>query len=174
MKKDFVMPILVLTVICLIVTGILAVANNFTEPVISAAKEQKADAAKLEVLPEAAGFEAVEIDGLPSTVTEAYKTTNNVGYIFMLTVPGYGGDIKMICAISEGGALIDGKTLEHSETTGIGSRIDSADFLDQFKGNDGEMNGVSAISGATISSSAYISGIRDAFAAFDMIKGARK
>ena len=35
MKKEFVMPILVLTLICLFISAALAITNNFTGPVIA-------------------------------------------------------------------------------------------------------------------------------------------
>ena len=46
-KKDFVMPILVLTLICLVITAILAVTNNYTQPVIEKAAEVHISAGQL-------------------------------------------------------------------------------------------------------------------------------
>ena len=53
-------PIIVLSVICLIVSGLLAVTNNATLPVIEANNKKIADAARAEVLPEATSFSQVE------------------------------------------------------------------------------------------------------------------
>ena len=172
MKKDFVMPILILTLICLISAAVLAATNSLTEPVITTAKEERSAAARFEIIPEAVEFISIELTGMPKSVTEAYSSSNSVGYIFMVTALGYGGDIKIMCGISEEGNLIACKTLEHSETKGIGTRIvEEGAFSDNLPGKDSSLNGVSAVTGATISSNAYITGIKDAFKAYDIVKG---
>ena len=171
MKKNFVLPILALTLICLIISAALAVTNNFTAPVIVKAAAERAEAARSEVIPEAAGFELMQVEGLPDTVAEVYKSTNNVGYIFMLTTSGYGGDIKILCGIAPDGKIINTKTLQQTETKGLGSKITDDAFAAQFPGKDASLSGVDAISGATISSRAYIGAIQDAFAAYDSVKG---
>ena len=91
-KADFVMPILVLTLICLVLSAVLAFTNKVTDPVIIATENAIAEAARAEVLPEADGFTEVDVE-LPegSFVTAAYKANNGVGYVFMITCNGYGG-----------------------------------------------------------------------------------
>ena len=168
-KKDFVMPIVVLTVICLVITAALAITNSFTEPVIAAAAAQRAEAARIEIIPEAEGFEAVEAAGLPGTVSEVYRTTNDCGYIFMLTTIGYGGEMELICGIDNEGRIISVKTLKHGETKGMGSKTTEEPFRSQFVGKDASLEGVDAITGATISSKAYLGAVQDAFEAFEMI-----
>ena len=171
MKKEFVMPILVLTLICLFISAALAITNHFTGPVIAKAAAGRAEAARSEVVPEADSFELLQADGLPATVKEVYKASNGAGYVFVLTVSGYGGDIGLICGIAPDGTIIATKTLQQSETKGMGSKIMEAPFAGQFPGKDASLDGVDMISGATISSKAYINAIKDAFAAFDIIKG---
>lgn len=171
MKKEFVMPILVLTLICLFISAALAITNNFTGPVIAKAAADRAEAARSEVIPEADSFELLQVEGLPQTVREVYKTTNNAGYVFMLTVSGYGGDINIICGIAPDGTIISAKTLAHTETKGMGSKITEEPFAGQFPGKDASLEGVDAISGATISSRAYINAVKDAFAAYEIVKG---
>ena len=170
MKNDFVKPILVLSLICLVISGALAFTNSVTDPVILLASAEREDNARYEMIPEAEGFERIEIDGLPATVSEVYKATNDVGYIFMISTSGYGGEIRMICAIDSGGILLRNKTLDHTETKGLGARVADAPFADRFNGKDSALEGVAAISGATISSTAYINAIKDAFAAFERIR----
>jgi len=171
MKKEFVLPILVLTLICLFISAALAITNNFTGPVIAKAAADRAEAARSEVIPEADSFELLQVEGLPQTVREVYKTTNNAGYVFMLTVSGYGGDINIICGIAPDGTIISAKTLAHTETKGMGSKITEEPFAGQFPGKDASLEGVDAISGATISSRAYINAVKDAFAAYEIVKG---
>ncbi|NLT14257.1 MAG: FMN-binding protein [Clostridiales bacterium] len=171
MKKEFVLPILVLTLICLFISAALAITNNFTGPVIAKAAADRAEAARSEVIPEADSFELLQVEGLPQTVREVYKTTNNAGYVFMLTVSGYGGDINIICGIAPDGTIISAKTLAHTETKGMGSKITEEPFAGQFPGKDASLEGVDAISGATISSRAYINAVKDAVAAYEIVKG---
>jgi electron transport complex protein RnfG len=171
MKKDFILPIVALTLICLFISAALAITNNFTQPVITKAAADRAEQARSEVIPEADSFELVQIDGLPATVKEVYRTTNDVGYIFMLTAAGYGGDINIICGIGADGKIIATKTLQQSETKGMGSKITEAAFAGQFPGKDAYLSGVDAISGATISSKAYLGAIKDAFTAYESVKG---
>ena len=171
MKKDFVLPIVVLTLICLVISAALAVTNSFTEPVIAKAAAERAEQARSEVIPDATGFELLTVDGLPATVTEVYGTTNNVGYVFMLSTTGYGGEMRLICAIGPDGKLLATKTLAQSETKGMGSRITEDGFAGQFPGKDAALEGVDAISGATISSKAYIGAVKDAFAAYELVRG---
>jgi len=172
MKNDFIKPILVLTLICLLVSGALAVTNSVTEPVIADAAAQRSEEAIRNTIPEAEGFEKVTSDSLPESVKEAYRTTNNVGYVFIVGTSGYGGDMLLICGIGPEGDIIRCATLEQSETKGLGSRITEAQFEQQFTGVDSSMEGVQAISGATISSTAYISAVRDALEAFGIVRGA--
>jgi electron transport complex protein RnfG len=171
-KKDFVMPIVVLTVICLVITAALAITNSFTQPVIEEAAAERAQAARAEIIPEAEDFVLMELEGLPATITEVYKTTNDVGYIFMITTTGYGGEMDLICGIDQQGCIISVKTLSHSETKGMGSKTTEEPFRSQFVGKDSSLDGVEAISGATISSTAYINAINDAFTAWNIAKEA--
>jgi electron transport complex protein RnfG len=105
MKKDFVIPIVVLALICLVISAALAFTNSVTAPVIAAAAAARAEAAEKEVIPDATGFEKLDVDGLPKSVAEVYTTTNDVGYS-LATAKGYGGDIKIICAIRPDGTVI--------------------------------------------------------------------
>lgn len=172
MKNDFIKPILVLTCICLLVSGALAVTNGVTQPVIADAAAMRSEEAIRNAIPEAEGFEQITTEGFPDTVKEAYRSTNNVGYVFIIGTSGYGGDMQLICGVSPDGSILRCATLEHSETKGLGSRITDTQFEQQFAGVDDRMEGVQALTGATISSTAYISAVRDALEAFSIVRGA--
>ena len=171
-KNDFVMPIAVLGIICLVIAALLALTNSATQPVISEAAQKRAEAARSEIIPEADGFELLEAENLPDTVKEVYSTTNDKGYIFMLTTMGYGGEMDLILGMNNDGTIIDVKTLKHSETKGMGSKTAEEPFRSQFPGKDERLEGVDAITGATISSKAYLGAVADAFQAFRQITGA--
>jgi len=176
MNRDFVMPIIVLSLICLFVSGALAVVNNFTAPVIENAAAQRAASARREIIPAASDFELLEAEGLPRTITEIYKAVNNTGYIFMIAAPGYGGNINMICGIDNDGRIIKTAVLSHTETKGMTDpvfaepRPELPGFQGQFSGKDKNLTGINTVTGATISSNAYKNGVRDAFLAFELVR----
>lgn len=179
MKKntfnDIVKPIIVLAGICLVVAAALAYTNLLTAPVIDAAEKEAAEQARAEVLSEADSFSKVDIKGLPAEITEAYKADNGTGYVFIVSTKGYGGLIKLICGIKSDGSIEKTKTLTHSETSGIGSRVVENDsgYSKEYIGKTSDnFNDVDALSGATISSTAYKKAITAAFKAYDKVKGA--
>ena len=170
--SDFVLPIGVLLLICIVASALLALTNSVTAPIIAEAEEKAAEEARIAVMPEADGFEEIQVDGLPETVTGVYKATNGVGYVFMLTADGYGGrnTLSITCGIDSEGKITDTQVLSHEETVGLGSKITGDDFRSQFVGKDASLEGVDIISGATFSSNYYINAIRDAFTAYDLVK----
>ncbi len=170
-NKQYIMCVVVLTAICLFISGALALVNDVTLPVITEASIARAEAARVEVLPEADGFEEVVLEGKPSTVTQLFEATNGAGYVAMVTVKGYGGNIELICGIDADGCITQTKTLSHGETAGLGAKIDTEEYKSQYEGKDASLEGIDAISGATISSTAYKNAINDAFTAYEMAAG---
>ncbi len=174
--KEIIKPIIVLTCICLVVTALLAYINLITAPVIKAADEKAAAEARAEVLSEADSFTQMDTKGLPDEIIEVYKADNGSGYVFMMTSKGYGGDILLICGIKSDGSIEKTKTLSHSETSGIGSRVveNDSDYRKQYVGKTAEnVDEVDAVSGATISSKAYKAAVDAAFKAFEKVKEAQ-
>lgn len=178
MKKSFneiIKPVLVLVCICLVVTALLAYINSVTSPIIAKAEQEKTEQAMSEVLADADGFEKLEFENLPERVTEVYSATNGSGYVFMLTTKGYGGDMKLICGMKSDGTIEQCKTLSHAETSGLGSKTAEDPYRNQYSGKNADtLSEVDAITGATISSTAYKNAIEDAFKAYDMVKEAGK
>ena len=173
MKKALILPVVVLFCICLVVSAALAATNEITAPIISEAEAKAAEEARLQVMPAATdGFQPVQAAGLPETVAEVYRANNGAGFVFMLSTKGYGGEMKLICGIDADGKITACRTMSHGETPGLGSKTTESAFRDQFAGQDESLSGVSAITGATISSTAYIGAIRDAFTAFQIVKEA--
>ncbi|MDR2616169.1 MAG: FMN-binding protein [Oscillospiraceae bacterium] len=171
MKKDFIAPIVVLLLICIVTTGVLAATNSVTAPVIAAAAKERADAERIAILPSADGFELIDME-LPEGVTEAYAATNGVGYVFIVTASGYGGADSLIimAAVSEEGSIIGVTTLANNETQGLGSRVSEPEYQGQFVGMDSALDGYEAVTGATISSEAYRGAVTGALRAFELIK----
>ena len=172
-RADFIQPILVLTLICLICAALLAYLNSVTKPVIEATEAAIAEAARDEVLPGAGGFNKLDVT-LPegSFVTEVYEANNGSGYVFMVTGNGYGGKgtMKLIVSMDPSGAILATKTLQHAETAGMGSKTADEPWRSQFVGVTADtLSSVDTISGATISSTHYLNSIRSVFEAFAAI-----
>ena len=173
MKRTYVMPLLVLTLICLVVSGALAIMETITSPVITSAAAERAQEAMNAKIPAADEFVPIELDGfagIPSTIREVYGTSNDVGYIFIAAISGFSGDITVICGIDNEGRIISSSTLSHTETKGIGTILEMESFLGPFKGLDSQLEGIDTVTGATISTRAYIDAINDIFTAFEVIK----
>lgn len=173
MKKDSLKSVIVITVICLVVAALLALTNSITAPMIAKANEAAEKEALFGVLPNATDFTRLTVEDLPETVTAIYRETEGEGYAAMLRIKGYDSSNPMTVAV---GILPDGTLCNivvvscTGETSGIGTKVSGEDFLKQFEGKTGALEGVDAISGATISSSAFIRAVRDAFTAYDIVK----
>ena len=172
---DFGAPIIVLVLICVVMSGLLALTNSATAPIIAEAERKANEEARLEVLPQADSFLQVEQAGLPEAVREVYQAQNGAGYTFSITTQGYGGKntLKMAVGIDTDGKITGVKVLSHKETAGLGSKITSDEnFCGQFPGLDANgAAGADTISGATFSSNYYKAAIADAFTAFEQVKG---
>jgi len=174
MKRTYVMPLLVLTLICIVVSAALAIMHTITSPIIEEAAQQRAEAAMLETLPDATGFEAISPDdyeGIPSTIRAMYRTTNNVGYLFIAASRGFGGDITIIAGVDNDGRIISTSTLSHSETRGIGNFIEEEWFLGQFVGLGNNFDDIDTIAGATITRDAFVDATVDILVAFEIVRG---
>ena len=173
---DFVLPIVVLVLICAVMSGLLAVTNNITDPIIKAAEEQANKEARLEVLPQADDFEEITAEGLPDSITGVFRATNGAGYTFSIVAQGYGGKgtLKMAVGIDMDGKITGAKILDHKETAGLGSKITTDGFQSQFPGQDAgyvsDIKNIDTISGATRSSNFFRLALTYAFEAFDLVK----
>ena len=166
-------PIVVLCAICIVVTGALAATNNVTAPIIEAATQAAEEAARTELLPDAQGFEAVDLTA--ENVSAIYKTTNDVGVVITSSAKGYGGDVVVMTAFNPDGTIKQIKVTEQAETKGIGSNVvANADYWTRYEGlaADRELvlnQDVDAYTGATISSRAVLSAVNSAIAAYNQI-----
>ena len=84
--KTSIKSVIVLTLICLVVSGILAGINFFTGPIIKEYESRVAYEACYKVMPDASTFEEVHVDNLPKTVTNVYKETTGKGYVFKMDI----------------------------------------------------------------------------------------
>ena len=177
-KKDIIKSIAVLVIICLVVSGALAVVNHFTAPVSAANAAAREDAARKELIPDADSFVQETEVKLPEAVVSAFcaeKGGQALGYVFTTQGKGFDGTISVMCAIDADGKIICVKTLDvSSETKTLGGRTANPEYTNQYAGKDQTLDGVNGISGATITSTAYRGCVEAAFEAFRCMKEAGK
>jgi len=180
-RFDVLKSILILSFICLLVASALAVVNHFTYPKIKSDMAERAYRARIKIIPEADGFALMDIEnlranGLPATITEIYKATNDTGYIFTISVKGFGREnMRLLSGVDMDGKIIqstrDDLVLSHSETPSYFNRVFTDFYLNRFWRNDKDgIEEIDAISGATITSNALKAAMRDALAAFELIR----
>ncbi len=170
-KIEFVKLSVTLFLIAGIMAFLVALVNNITKPVITQQNNQKNALALQEVLPEAEQFTAVyypkkSVDDVE--IMGVYRSSNDVGYCVKVAPRGYGGTIEMIVGFDNFGAVKGVKIVSMSETSGIGTKINEPDFIENFIGRTQtvigdkkvtDKNTVQIISGATKSSKAFIRGM---------------
>ena len=101
-----------------------------------------------------------------------------LGYIFVTSARGYGGDISVMTAIGVDGKIIEISILDATnETPGLGQNVTKESFYSQYKeksgdvtvvknGADSSANQINAWTGATISSKAVNTAVKTAMANF--------
>lgn len=162
-------PILVLGLICIVISGALAVTNSMTAPVIAESTARAQEQARKELLPDADAFHRVEIVPVEN-VSDVYVADNGVGTVITSHSKGYGGTITVMVAFTPEDTIKQIKITEQSETQGLGSRIATdANFQNSFSGLYAApftVDYIQAISGATISSKAVTKAVNAAVDAY--------
>ena len=189
--KEILRLCFVLTVIAAVSAGVLAFVNQKTEePIKNAMKEEEMSAVK-SVLPPFDNEADKDTLTLKDETTEykfyrGRKEGGIVGVAFTVIAPnGYSGEIKVMVGVDTEGVVQGVQILDHRETPGLGAKIETAHFRDQYKGKSLAVPEVwdvikdggtfKHITGATISSRAVTHSIARALEFFaansDMILG---
>jgi electron transport complex protein RnfG len=172
MKKEFIAPILALSLICLMMAGALSLINNVTEPIITAAAAERAEQARKDIIPMAHDFVLIESDDLPPNVIYAHKAVARgdvIGYTFIVNTKSFGGDMRIIVGIDAEGRIIKSSVLAHSDTVGFIARVISVS--DEAEERGSSLLDADAVSNATVSFNAYKRALETAAAAFEIVRG---
>lgn len=127
--RDAIRMVSVLFIACGLAAGSLAVVNAITRAPIASHEKRQREAALREVFPDADEF----VNTTPDRVWEALRKGRKEGHVFLIQVQGYSGPITLMFATDSGGALTGLRVLSHTETPGLGAKIATAQFRDQFK-----------------------------------------
>ena len=182
--KEIIVPAVSLFLICVVVTALLALTNAVTAPKIDALAVETQDASKKQVLSSADSFseeKQVEKDGVSYTYYDVLASDGSVvGYVFVTSAKGYGGDISVMVGVLGDGTVAGVNILSINETAGLGMNAKNQSFLDQFLGKSGEIGvaknnpsdtEIQALTGATITSSAMATAVNTALSLYAEIGG---
>lgn len=160
--------VIALTVICAVVSVLLALTNQLTAPIIAKQEASAVTEALSVVLPNGEDFQSVDTSNyeLPKTVTEAYSEKNG-GYVFKMTTTGYGSGLVILCGIDKEGTVKGATCISSNETLGY-----EETYGDSFKDKNAEqVDGVDTISNATMTTAAYKNAVKDALNSFTILNG---
>lgn len=182
--KEIVIPALSLFIICIVVTALLGLTNAVTAPKIEELAVETQEAAKKEVLADAASFGEAEQTQLSGTTYTYYKGLaadgSVMGYVVETVSKGYGGDISLMVGVGVDGTVQGVSILSINETAGLGMNAENPEFLEQFLGKSGtigvQKNGssdteIQALTGATITSEAMADGVNQALFVCEQLGG---
>lgn len=182
--KEIVIPALSLFIICIVVTALLGLTNAVTAPKIEELAVETQEAAKKEVLADAASFGEAEQTQMRGTTYTYYKGLaadgSVMGYVVETVSKGYGGDISLMVGVGADGTVQGVSILSINETAGLGMNAENPEFLEQFLGKSGtigvQKNGssdteIQALTGATITSEAMADGVNQALLVCEQLGG---
>lgn len=175
LESTFLNMFLVLTLISVVAGAGLAAVYNVTKEPIEKANLEKQQTAIKAVLPEGAEVGEEVMVG-ENRIFPATMNGEFAGMAIEVNTNGFGGNVKMMVGFNAEGALVDYSILELAETPGLGSKmVDWFRTKSDIRGalvSDGEVKvskdggKYDAITAATISSRAFMTGVNDAMATF--------
>jgi len=161
-------PVMFLTLVVLLSVALLLITESFTGPVVKRRLQQQVVDQMVDIFPNIEEFEYNE-DVDIYTLFADKEMEQKIGYAFLATGAGYGGDISILVGLEDSQTVKSVVILSHYETPGVGSRAMEPAFLDQFQGiaigdiafeKDGGLISSDSVTGATISSSAIVNTIK--------------
>ncbi|MDI6775419.1 MAG: RnfABCDGE type electron transport complex subunit G [Verrucomicrobiota bacterium] len=164
--RDFVKMIAELFVVCGLAAASLAVVNMVTKEPIARWEKAREKTALRAIVAGADEFKELTA----GQVWEVRRNGRRAGFAFLTQIQGYSGPITLMFGADADGAVTGLQILSHTETPGLGAKIITALFRDQFKNkrleqivlkkDDPAQGRIDAITGATISSRAVAKAVR--------------
>ncbi len=187
MKNETLKLGIILFIISAVAALFLAFTNDLTKDTIKKAIEAESSGPEVAniVVPGAASIEEFDKELVEKIKLENEKFIDLrqckdengklIGYGISTKSPikGYSGDIEIILGISLDGKITGVKIVSHSETPGLGSNIEKANFKNKFIGKNGteqftvtksanKETDIEAIGGATFSTKSFTSAVNNA------------
>ena len=190
-KLKMFQPALLLTVLCLVVTLLLAATYEMTKDPIARQQQEAALLQKQNIFPEGKEFAGIvlsdaQIEDMAAQkiAVEEVSTAKNdsgdvIGYVFVTSSRGYAGSVVATTGIDTEGNIIMVSATAADDTPGLGKRVEEKEFLSQFSGLDTKIptsvsggtdtQKIDGISGATISSKAASAAVNQAILAYSYL-----
>ena len=152
--KDSLKSIVVLTVICLVVSAVLAGINQVTAPIIAENQSSKANESLYAVLPDAENFEELALpEGSPETVTGVYRDTAGSGYAITLETSSQYSSSNMLITMGVGadGKIVNIALTNYAESKDFGTET----YPQTYIGADSALSGIDTVAGVTYSSTSF-------------------
>lgn len=172
--KKYVMPPLVLTIICIVVSGLLVFAHDKTykdttgvmTDELNAGCEEIFGNGDYEILMKNNTPVTFETDGIVSIITDSTKEK----CLVEITQDGYAkGGLHLLIGINTDGAVEGIYFLEIGETPGLGTKVQDKSFTDKLKGFNKDTNPdtIDNVTSATYSSKGMKSACKKAVELYD-------
>lgn len=184
--NEILRPIFILTSICLIVSACLSLTNLLTHDRIKEREAMAQNEAMASLMPDS-DFKKIELIGneecLKSDVFSFYvalKSSKTAGYVITTSAKGYGGDVRVMTALTSDKKVIGVNILSVAdETPGLGQNAGKPNFYEQMKGKcenivlvknsaQSAKNEINAVTGATITSKAVTKAVNQALEAAEI------
>ena len=184
-KKAIPKPVIILLVITLIAGAVLSGVYVMTEDQIAMNNEMASQAAYKEVIPDAAKFNNLQVEGGVSGSTEIQKVLEGVdgsdvkGYaIAVHNSQSFDSGLTLVVGIRPDGTVTGISFTELHETAGMGMRCDEPEFKSQFEnvnvtaftlnkgGASTAEDVIDSINGASVSSGAVVDAVNAALSYF--------
>lgn len=163
-KTDFMKSVAVLLAIVVVFGAAILGLNVVTGPIIAENAAAQASGALMAVLPDAKGFEAMDMAALadvPETVVAIHKETSGLGYAVQCAATSqYSAEPMQFTFGVDAAGVISGMTLDvYTESKDFG-----AEYPQSYVGQNSTLADVQLVAGCTYSSVAYKDAVTDAFA----------
>ncbi|MEA3328485.1 MAG: RnfABCDGE type electron transport complex subunit G [Candidatus Omnitrophota bacterium] len=170
MKKSLSL-VIALTSTCLIASLGLALVNALTQDRIEEQKNKEMLLSINKVLPLFNNNPLKDKKETDGTIFFMGKYNGRVTGVACQTAgEGYSAKIRVMVGLNLEGEISGVEILEHLETPGLGSRIETPEFKTQFKGKSPVNFKIDSLTGATISSRGVAQAVRQALDLFQKNK----
>ena len=155
-------PVIFITLVVFVSVALVSGTDSITKDKIIYQIEQKIQGMLVETFPDMNEYTFTD------DIYTIYSDDTLVGYAFLATGKGYGGDIDILVGLEDAQTLKGITIVAQSETPGLGSKIIESSFVSEFVGaniddiflkKDGGQ--IDAITGASISSEAVVDVVRN-------------
>ena len=155
-------PVIFITLVVFVSVALVSGTDSITKDKIAYQIDQKIQGMLVETFPDMNEYTFTD------DIYTIYSDDTLVGYAFLATGKGYGGDIDILVGLEDEQTLKGITIVTQSETPGLGSKIIENSFVSEFVGanidaiflkKDGGQ--IDAITGASISSEAVVDVVRN-------------